>query len=328
MTTSSIRIATFNLLNYIAPPDAYYDFINIYTEQEWQGKEQWMEKALTEVDADVVAFQEVFSPKDLQALCLRSGYRFFSVCDLPQRESDYVYSKPVVALASKWPISNAKSVSSKDATKMPKSFQFSRKPLHAQVHLPKFGLTDFYVVHLKSQRSTDTPDDEHYTQQNRHVYGQWLSSFQRHEEADALKYIMRANKKTSGRPAIVLGDFNQRLSSDSLQDLVDPTPADADLLTQKSTLFLTDSWDIYTRGIKENTSEVTPEIQHQSQSIKRPSSHYWGETGSVLDYILLSQEFTLVTQHQTIDRHLVEAIFSRDRYATDHGIVVINLQHC
>ncbi len=311
MTTPPIRIATFNLLNYIAPPDAYYDFINIYSEQEWQGKEQWMLNTFAEANADVIAFQEVFSPTDLQALCLRAGYEYFNVCDLPQRESDYVYSKPVVALASKWPISNAKSVSSQDAEKMPKSFQFSRKPLHAQVQLPNYGLTDFYVVHLKSQRATDTPDDEQYTQQNRHIYGQWLSSFQRHEEADALKQIMRANKKITGRPAIVLGDFNQRLSSDSLQGLVDAIPNDFRISEHKRKLYLTDSWVTFGNAL--------------THSPKRPASHYWGETGSVLDYILMSQEFEQVTQHQTIDKHLVETIFSRDRYATDHGIVVVTV---
>ncbi|SON52513.1 endonuclease/exonuclease/phosphatase family protein [Vibrio tapetis] len=325
MATPSIRIATFNLLNYIAPPDAYYDFINIYSEQEWQGKEQWMLGALTEANADVIAFQEVFSPKELQALCARAGYRFFSVCDLPQQESDYVYSKPVVALASKWPISNAKSVSSKHATKMPKSFQFSRRPLHAQVQMPQFGLTDFYVVHLKSQRSTDTQDDEQYSQQNRHVYGQWLSSFQRHEEADALKQIMRANKRMNARPAIVLGDFNQRLTSDSLHDLVDPMPTDAMRLKQKTDLFLSDSWDIYIRSFHAFTGEGEANAQDLKSTPIRPASHYWGETGSVLDYILMSQEFDHVSQHQTIDKHLVEPIFSRDRYATDHGIVVISI---
>ncbi len=34
----TITFATINLFNYLAPPNAYYQFDNIYTQAEWQEK--------------------------------------------------------------------------------------------------------------------------------------------------------------------------------------------------------------------------------------------------------------------------------------------------
>jgi len=305
---SSITIATFNLLNYLAPPNAFYQFDNIYTEQEWQGKQQWTEATLNKVAADIVAFQEVFSPDELAALCKRCGYAYFKVIDIPVIDSRYIYSRPMVALASRWPIIHGQPLAVKKTKSISSAFAFSRRPLHAQIQLPHFGLTDFYVVHLKSQRATEESEDSPYPEHNQRVYGQWRSSYQRHDEAMVLKTLMRANKCQTHRPAVVLGDFNQRLTSESLQALVD-MPPQPHQQQDRAKLFLQDSWALL-----------------QSQGI-RPASHYWGEHGSVLDYILLSQEFIgSVTLHHTQDCHLVSPIFARDRYASDHGVVSITLR--
>ncbi|WP_413692707.1 hypothetical protein [Psychromonas sp. KJ10-2] len=35
-TQTAFKVATFNLFNYLAPPDAFYDFDRIYSAEQWQ----------------------------------------------------------------------------------------------------------------------------------------------------------------------------------------------------------------------------------------------------------------------------------------------------
>ena len=70
MAEQRLKIATINLFNFIAPPDAYYDFINIYSEEQWQKKCDWITQYLISNHPDVVGFQEVFSIDALRALVL------------------------------------------------------------------------------------------------------------------------------------------------------------------------------------------------------------------------------------------------------------------
>ena len=60
-----IRLASFNLFNFIAPPDAYYEFNNIYTQAQWQQKCDWISHYLATHQPCVIGFQEVFSPDAL-----------------------------------------------------------------------------------------------------------------------------------------------------------------------------------------------------------------------------------------------------------------------
>ena len=40
--TNRVKLASFNLFNYIEPPLAYYDFENIYSAEQWQKKQTWL----------------------------------------------------------------------------------------------------------------------------------------------------------------------------------------------------------------------------------------------------------------------------------------------
>ena len=101
-TPSIIKVATFNLCNYLAPPDAFYDFENIYTQQQWDKKQAWIRAYLAEHQPDVIGFQEVFSVGSLQQLTKASGYPYFAVIDEPNVVDDFIYDSPVVAIASRF----------------------------------------------------------------------------------------------------------------------------------------------------------------------------------------------------------------------------------
>lgn len=56
---TDFTIATFNVKNLIGPGKEYYQFEE-YTDEEYAWKEAWMAEQLVTLDADIIAFQEIF----------------------------------------------------------------------------------------------------------------------------------------------------------------------------------------------------------------------------------------------------------------------------
>ena len=99
-----LKVATFNLFNYLEPPDAFYEFERIYSAEQWKKKQRWITAYLDEHQPDIIGFQEVFSIESLKNLLLAEGYNYFAVVDQPQVIDDFIYKSPVVAIASRFPI--------------------------------------------------------------------------------------------------------------------------------------------------------------------------------------------------------------------------------
>lgn len=313
----TLTIATLNLLNYLAPPGAFYEFTNIYHQDEWQKKQTWLAQAIQDLDADVIGFQEVFSIDALRQQMAELGYAYFSVIDEPHTEHEYIYSHPVVALASRFPIRECFAAMPRFAPAVPVTF--SRQPLHAVVDFPGLGCCDIYVVHFKSQRPSETGlNDPHllslWSAQN---LGHWISSAQRGLEANLLHHYIVTQRADTQRPAILMGDFNQPLDSEPFAVFRSRNlyrqPESSVLLEN---YYLHDAWDLLRNG----------------QAEHRPT-FYEGESGYVLDYILLSLEFSLrspdrlatVTAVNTQDSHLTRPDFEHDAFSSDHAAVVVTI---
>lgn len=369
LEASQIRIASINLFNFIAPPDAYYDFENIYSQEQWGKKLAWFKAFFEENPADVIGFQEVFSPDELQALMAALGYPHFAVLDTPEPIGDYVYKSPVVALASRFPIVEMALVV--PAPQLCQhigvlaDFSFSRKPLRVTLALPQIGLCDLYVVHLKSKRSDLGLGSELVTELDggadlmaRQALGRVASNLQRATEAALLFHQIMLRRQNTSQPVILLGDFNDSLSSSALEAFK-VTPKQiyrADIedkalkamfeakLTQTLNHFcLFDSYELYRQSARVNLNLMLDEYEsglHSEESLppcpsqwQRASTHYFGNTGSVLDYILVSSEFDAsqdaslgeVVNYQTLDRHLVRPDYERDNMSTDHAPVMMTL---
>lgn len=334
LSSETLKIATFNLLNYLEPPFAFYDFENIYSNENWQKKQQWIREYLKEYQPDVIGFQEVFSPDSLKELVGLEGYTYFEVVAQSEIIDDYIYQSPVVAIASRYPITEVEAVPfhSELATAMGLSndAQFSRPPLRAAVDLPHIGLCDCYVVHLKSKRPRDlstTIDDEPPTLLDAiksEVAGRWSSDLQRGTEATLLYLAMLNQREQSNRPMVLMGDFNDTLANSVVTQLLTQSIRGAngsDINTDIAKYKLKDAFDLY-----QHTS-------HCPNEFTRAPTHYFLSKGSVLDYILLSSEFDAehttslleVCQYHTYDRHLINPYFERDGCSTDHAIVTITL---
>lgn len=335
-----LKIATFNLFNYIEPPFACYDFDRIYEQHQWQKKQHWISRYLAEHQPDVIGFQEVFSPNSLQQLLNGCDYPYFTVVDSAEVIEDYIYRSPVVAIASRYPIKSVAAVHPDQdmalAMGLNEAYQFSRKPLRASIDLPHLGITDCYVVHLKSKRPMfDTETTELTTTKavlsafSEQMCGNWGSSIQRGSEAALLFQQMIIRRQETGNPMLLMGDFNDILDNGVLNHLMmDNLRFNSDPQAQAiiEQFCLQDSWALY--------QTATDHLPEKADSSPRPATHYYGAKGSVLDYILLSCEFDAqyqqsvyeVTNYHTYDRHLINPIFDRDSESTDHAVVQISLK--
>ncbi|MDA9556645.1 endonuclease/exonuclease/phosphatase family protein [Vibrio sp.] len=306
--SSRLTVATANLFNFVEPPNAFYDFENIYSHIQWEEKCRWTKEKIESFNADIVAVQEVFSIEAATSLFHDMGYPHVAFIDQPALEDDYIYSSPVVGLASKYPISHVQAV--KPPAELADAYnvtfpEFSRKVIHATVNIPKIGEISVYVAHLKSQRPTDS---QNAGATNKKL-GQWLSSVQRGWEAVLLRLYMDEQYKTAPMPTILMGDMNQTLQSNITVSLLNNQE-------EPYTLKLEDSWHLAS-----------------SEDTERKATHYHFAKGNVLDYILLSQEFNSNSSHsiiqsieyRIIDEHLINPIFEHDSQASDHAFVATHI---
>ena len=298
---TDLRVATLNLLNFAAPPLACYEWDNIYTEAQWQQKTNWLKNLLQQQQPDVLALQEVFSVDALQQLLSPLGYHWFATVETPVLVDDHVFTKPVVAIASRYPILSTETVPTSPAALQQlglASFQFSRSPLLVQIQTPQFGPLFVATVHLKSRRPAELTDA---------ALALWVSELQRGHEAALLAQALAT--RCQAQPLVLAGDFNDVLSSALLQPLL------AVDRRQRPLFMLQDSADLAVAGT-------------------RPATHYHGAAGQVLDYLLVSAAFDPrhhhacgeVSAYQVVDQHLVRPEFARDGYSSDHALVQIQLR--
>ncbi|MGR5278720.1 endonuclease/exonuclease/phosphatase family protein [Vibrio rotiferianus] len=308
-----ITFASANLFNFIAPPGAYYDFENIYSLDDWHDKLTWTKSQFEQLDPDVIGLQEVFSIEETKAFFAEIGYEYFATVDTPHIEGDYIYSRPVVAVASRFPIESFEAVTFDKETL--NAFgeidapTFSRKPVRACIVHPIIGHISVYVTHLKSQRPADSDTPE---QASRPI-ARWLSTQQRGWEAAMLRDAMQRQYALIPMPTVLMGDMNQAITPTSVNNVL--TEHYGDSVTD---LQLNDGWEL----------QMSPSLE------SRPATHYHFAKGNVLDYILLSQEFDAhadvsiaeVTNYQVLDSHLINPSFERDKNASDHAFVALTVE--
>ena len=283
--------------------------------------------------------------------------------DQPEVIDDFIYTHPVVAIASRYPIVDIKAVEANNELAqtlgLADDFSFSRKVLRATVDVPHIGNCDCYVVHFKSKRpmiEIDEQDDCRSAEQTiieslkADVAGRWGSTIRRGSEAALLMIAMIERRETTGNPMVLMGDFNNTLADGVLSHLLInslrfASQIDCDAYLAK--YCLNDAWGLFQHVLSNEDSEIdgTSVINdhnevdetaieiNRKENVERTPTHYYGGSGSVLDYILLSCEFDASYQdslfqvgaYNTYNRHLINPIFERDGECTDHGVVLVTL---
>jgi len=208
-----IRFATFNLLN-LGPVGAkLYDNLEPYTEAALEAKINWTARQIDLLDADVIGFQEIFSQDVLKRVLARTSKYRDAIHVGFDADPDSERPTPTVALVSRLPLAAAgvcypmfpagvaMPAGSRDADR------FARPVLHAQVMLNPDVTVDVLVVHLKSKRpdyrTGDTSEDSLL-----YALACLRSLVRRGTEAVALRVLLSNLYRETGRPRVVLGDFN------------------------------------------------------------------------------------------------------------------------
>ncbi len=322
---NKLKVTTCNLCNFVEPPFAYYEMESIYTAKQWQQKTEWLKRTLTALDSDIIAFQEVFSVETLQTLLKELGYPYFSYNLQPNIEAGYIYSRPALAFASRYPIIRHPNLTALT----PFEGEFSRPVLHITVSVDGMGELDLYNVHLKSKRPA-LPDEALENTDNVEAWlietqGQVLSSLLRVQEAAALHQAIVRHKLHFQRPFILLGDFNNNIDSHEFSPFRSQfRHRKRDSITDVKPYHFHDSWALIPKG--QPTRPV--------DEITSPITHYYGESGSRLDHILVSSEFNPnyvlsmfeVTDYQLTNQHIIDPIFGIDDISTDHALVSITFE--
>ena len=211
MSLTKFKVATFNAYNLVLP-DVYYYGDRVYDGESYNRKVSWMAGQLRRMDADIVAFQEVFHPQAFEEVIISSGLYSGAFIYVPERIKDEL--GPLPALVSRIPVRRFGAIAhypaearlSYDGQPLPMD-TFSRPVVWAQIKAGVGFEFMIFVVHLKSKRPVipedADPDDPFVV-----ATGRARSLLQRAAEALALRAILVKMMQDGGMPVMILGDFN------------------------------------------------------------------------------------------------------------------------
>lgn len=295
-----VKVASFNLYHFAAPGIYWHDRkpSATYSEEDWQQKKAWIATIVAEMGADVIGFQEVVSQDELKALMLAAGYAHFFCPAAPAFDPDdpAVYVNATVAIASRFPFVSAEPLSGVAGvpadTVIDDDFRFSRTPVNAVIDLPGIGETRIFVCHFKSQGAfVDADGIDGLADWGAKIRAAYMSRAmagvdqvaKRAAEAGAIYRMFRQSIDLDpDAPVILLGDLNE-----------DPASHTISILTQADRVW---SWgSVAANGIPEAFAYLKHVYKLYDafnlvvmQGLVRPNTHGGVESGSVLDYVVVS----------------------------------------
>jgi endonuclease/exonuclease/phosphatase family metal-dependent hydrolase len=331
-----VSFATFNLYNLQLPGQPWRG--TPYTEAQYAAKIAWSAQALRLLDADVVVFQELWSPQCLrdlfQAAQLGGAYEIVFL-----REEGWYDIAVALAVRKPWIVrarQNHKSFPEAFALKKraveragsnedPDDDievlidEFSRTVIQASIgheRDPGLPAIELFATHLKSKLATQLDAEESARPEvRRHsqALGAALSTIRRTAEAAALRIILNAVMRDTDVPVAVVGDFNDSPNSNTL----------AILTEQPSFRFYADS----RAGRTTDRGLYVAGALQQLRSFRDVNyTHIHKGEHDSLDHVLVSEQF-----YDHSDKHLWTFREMRcwndhlgeehDAATTDHGLV-------
>ncbi|MBU0621204.1 MAG: endonuclease/exonuclease/phosphatase family protein [Gammaproteobacteria bacterium] len=327
-------VATFNLLNLNEPGLPMYKDTKGWSQEQYDRKIAWTARQIDLLNADVMAFQELWHAESLgKAFDLSSmagGYQLLVppnatgkkiICAAAVRQEIPVESLEWI---EEFPEGFVLDSGGGDAQTPAISVEikgFSRPVLHALLRLhPDEPLVHLYVCHFKSKAPTDLFREPWYDKEVHGMHhpalGAAVSTIRRTAEAAAMRVILNLVMKDTDQPVIVMGDINDGQNSNT-QNILTGQPGylfgdamgggDTVLYSAQIMQEFRDTRDVlYTyshKGMKESLDHILFSQEFYDQSKKRR----WLFDGLVVNNDHLNQDDH--KESGTNDHGLIKASF-------------------
>ncbi|MBC7858952.1 MAG: endonuclease/exonuclease/phosphatase family protein, partial [Burkholderiaceae bacterium] len=189
--------------------------------------------------------------------------------------------------------------------------RFARAPLHVQLALPGGAIVDVVVVHLKSRRP-DYRNGDGGADPLLFAMANLRSLIWRGTEAVALRVLLSELGRASGRPRIVLGDFND-VADAVTTSIVSGAGASGE-----------PGQELADRLFDSRRIQRLPECE------RAPGETIWHDGhGMTIDHILVSEEFNPASSRAIGEvlevRYLNEHVRQAPPEASDHGQVLARI---
>ncbi len=337
MAKPRMSFATFNLRNLQLPGAFTYPGTRPLTQAQYDAKVDWAADKLREVDADVIAFQELWNSDALDDVFARAG-----LADNYDRVTSDQTGRIGNAVAIRSPHQRTFSTWIED---FPDDFilkkrggatgdnpdlkigvsidNFSRPVLRVTVQPNLEGAPDapaivIFATHLKSKRPTDLDSQDRnlpgLTAPDRRALGAALSTIRRTAEAAALRMVVNSAMATASVPVVVMGDINDGQLSNTVNILSDQP---------KYRLFAASR--VGSRS--SNGLYLTATMQEYRSLRDVYYTHIWQGIRESLDHVLVSQHFYDYSDNRIFsfnemrvyNDHLDDMVEAK--HVSDHAIV-------
>lgn len=349
MARKYFSVASFNVRNLISADVTYYGDES-YSPDRYRQKIGWLANQLLDMNADVVALQEVFdeaSVKDLVAaygelvgerLSARSAgkARYKHVRYVPNVNGTADDPRPGLAIISRRKIVEHHGIQDlvddpveiePDAGLTYRLDRLSRPLQMAKIDLGEGVQAWFFNAHLKSKRPTFPEGSTAGVPSNFEFLGRAEGSFRslarRAGEALALRRVLLEKLIGSAEPVIVLGDLNDEIGAVTTEMVSGEIPFRAWPFSVKKGY-----WDV------ELYSAVRSHLRRTEEA--SIYTHIYNGHYGTIDHVLVSQEFYYRNRDrigdihfaQVYNDHLVDySVLGAPSMgsASDHGQVVVRL---
>ena len=229
MAKKELKLATFNLFNLQLPNKPMYRGKK-YSQAQYNRKVEWSATILKELQADIIGFEELWSPECLDDVFNKAGmkseYELIKTGATPNGVSvalavrsphDAVYTRWIKDFPDQLVLKKRRGAANDPDYQVSVAInRFSRSVLRVTVR-PDMGTTKkapdivVCVAHLKSKLAMQLDRKENSRSSIRahsQAIGSALSTIRRTAEAAALRVLLNKIMRDTHTPVVVLGDLN------------------------------------------------------------------------------------------------------------------------